>query len=86
MNSHFATPLVDEQGNWTNHTDLKNVSSDISPTGGQMARALGIALASKNTEALKHSLNQPIFLIKATKYRFVVSVMLLRLRAFFGKL
>jgi pyruvate/2-oxoglutarate/acetoin dehydrogenase E1 component/TPP-dependent pyruvate/acetoin dehydrogenase alpha subunit len=53
MNSHFATPLVDEQGNWTNHTDLKNVSSDISPTGGQMARALGIALASKKYRSSK---------------------------------
>ncbi len=47
MNSHFATPLVDANGEWLPHKDLKNVSSDISPTGGQMARALGIALASK---------------------------------------
>lgn len=47
MNSHFATPLVDENSDWTSHKDLKNVTSDISPTGGQMARALGIALASK---------------------------------------
>lgn len=47
MNSHFATPLIDKQGNWLNHTEMKNVSADISPTGGQMARALGLALASK---------------------------------------
>jgi pyruvate/2-oxoglutarate/acetoin dehydrogenase E1 component/TPP-dependent pyruvate/acetoin dehydrogenase alpha subunit len=47
MNAHFATPLVDKDGAWTNHTQLKNVSSDISPTAGQMARALGLALASK---------------------------------------
>ena len=47
MNSHFATTLIDENGNWTNHTNSKNVSADISPTGGQMARALGLALASK---------------------------------------
>jgi pyruvate/2-oxoglutarate/acetoin dehydrogenase E1 component/TPP-dependent pyruvate/acetoin dehydrogenase alpha subunit len=47
MNSHFATPLVDAQGEWTAHKNLKNVTSDISPTAGQMARALGIALASK---------------------------------------
>ena len=51
MNSHFATPLVDEDGNWTAHTSLKNVSSDISPTGGQMARALGIAVASQKYRA-----------------------------------
>jgi TPP-dependent pyruvate/acetoin dehydrogenase alpha subunit len=47
MNAHFATPLIDKEGEWTNHTQLKNVSSDISPTAGQMARALGLALASK---------------------------------------
>lgn len=48
MNAHFATPLIDDQGNWINHTNSYNVSSDISSTGGQMARALGLALASKH--------------------------------------
>ncbi len=47
MNSHFATPLMDRDGNWTEHKNLKNVSSDISCTAGQMARAVGLALASK---------------------------------------
>lgn len=54
MNSHFATPLVDKDGNWTNHIDTYNVSSDISPTGGQMARALGLAKASKFYRNNKH--------------------------------
>ncbi|MBK6572751.1 MAG: transketolase [Saprospiraceae bacterium] len=47
MNAHFATPLIDSEGNWTDHTKTYNVSSDVSSTGGQMARALGLALASK---------------------------------------
>jgi pyruvate/2-oxoglutarate/acetoin dehydrogenase E1 component/TPP-dependent pyruvate/acetoin dehydrogenase alpha subunit len=48
MNNHFATPLIDrDSGDWTNHTERYNVSSGISSTGGQMARALGIAFASK---------------------------------------
>lgn len=51
MNAHFATPLIDEDGNWLDHTATKNVSADISPTGGQMARALGLALASKKYRA-----------------------------------
>lgn len=51
MNSHFSTPLVDKQGNWLNHKDTKNVTADISPTAGQMARALGVALASKQYRA-----------------------------------
>ncbi|NRB62836.1 MAG: transketolase [Saprospiraceae bacterium] len=47
MNAHFATPFIDPQtGEWTNHTERINVSSDISCTGGQMARALGLAFAS----------------------------------------
>ena len=47
MNSHFATKFVDENGDWLPLSHLKNISSDIAPTGGQMPRALGLALASK---------------------------------------
>ena len=47
MNAHFATPLIDESGNWLDTRNKYNVSSDIAPTAGQMARALGLALASK---------------------------------------
>lgn len=47
MNNHFATRTIDDQGNWLDHTSRINISSDISPTAGQMARALGLALASK---------------------------------------
>ena len=52
MNNHFATPLIDQNDNWISHTDQYNVSSDISSTGGQMARALGLALASKKYRQL----------------------------------
>ena len=48
MNNHFATPLIDEEGNWLEHTKRINVTSDTSNTGGQMARSLGLALASKH--------------------------------------
>ncbi|MEO7047559.1 MAG: thiamine pyrophosphate-dependent enzyme [Ferruginibacter sp.] len=47
MNGHFATRMVDEEGNWLDLADLKNISSDIAPTAGQMPRALGLAFASK---------------------------------------
>ncbi len=47
MNNHFATPLIDENGAWTAHRNRLNISADISSTGGQMARALGLALASR---------------------------------------
>ncbi len=47
MSSHFATPFTDADGNWLPLSQLKNVTSDIAPTAGQMPRALGLALASK---------------------------------------
>lgn len=47
MNAHFATPMLDAAGQWLDLKQRYNVSSDISPTAGQMARALGLALASK---------------------------------------
>lgn len=47
MVGHFSTALVDEDGNWKNQTLQKNSVSDISTTGGQMARIMGLGLASK---------------------------------------
>ncbi len=47
MNCHFATQLLEEDGSWKDLTLIKNSSADISPTGGQMARLVGLALASK---------------------------------------
>ena len=47
MVSHFATRMVDDNGNWLDLANRKNISSDIAPTAGQMPRALGLAFASK---------------------------------------
>jgi len=47
MNAHFATKNVDAEGNWLPLAKMKNSSSDMAPTAGQMPRALGLALASK---------------------------------------
>jgi len=47
MNNHFATRSLDENGDWKNLTNQYNSSSDISPTGSQMPRLLGLAHASK---------------------------------------
>lgn len=47
MNCHFATRSLNEDGSWKDLTAIKNCSSDISPTGGQMARLVGLAYASK---------------------------------------
>jgi pyruvate/2-oxoglutarate/acetoin dehydrogenase E1 component/TPP-dependent pyruvate/acetoin dehydrogenase alpha subunit len=47
MSSHFATPTVDENGDWLPLVEMKNITADIAPTAGQMPRGLGLALASK---------------------------------------
>ena len=47
MNAHFATKFVDENGNWLDLVNKKNVSADVAPTSGQMPRGLGLAFASK---------------------------------------
>lgn len=47
MNCHFATRSINEDGSWKDLTVMKNCSSDIAPTGGQMARLVGLAYASK---------------------------------------
>ena len=60
MNGHFANRLLDDQGNWLPQTEMKNSSSDISPTAGQMPRLVGLAYASKlyrDNPALKEYTN-----------------------------
>ncbi|MDX5421001.1 MAG: transketolase [Hymenobacteraceae bacterium] len=47
MNGHFGTRLLDDEGKWKNLTEMKNSSSDISPTASQMPRLVGLAYASK---------------------------------------
>ena len=47
MNGHFASRTLNEDGSWKDLTAIKNCSADISPTGGQMARLVGLAYASK---------------------------------------
>jgi pyruvate/2-oxoglutarate/acetoin dehydrogenase E1 component/TPP-dependent pyruvate/acetoin dehydrogenase alpha subunit len=70
MVSHFATKNVDENGNWLDLANRKNVSSDMAPTASQMPRALGLAFASKcfrNTphlqryDTLSHNGNEVCF-------------------------
>ena len=47
MGGHFTTHSLDEDFKWKNLTEQYNSSSDISPTGAQMPRLLGLAQASK---------------------------------------
>jgi len=56
MNAHFASRYINPDGTWKNQTEMYNTSADVSPTGTQMPRAVGLAYASvvyRQSEELK---------------------------------
>ncbi len=56
MNAHFASRYLNPDGTWKNQIELYNTAADISPTGSQMPRAVGLAYASvlyRHLEELK---------------------------------
>src|SRR5512138_2632561 len=46
MNAHFASRSLNPDGSWADQTDCYNTSADVSPTGTQMPRSVGLAYAS----------------------------------------
>ncbi|HEY5984604.1 MAG TPA: thiamine pyrophosphate-dependent enzyme [Anaerolineales bacterium] len=56
MNAHFATHYINPDGSWVDQTAAFNTAADVSPTGTQMPRAVGLAYASvlyRKFDALK---------------------------------
>ncbi|GJM40794.1 MAG: transketolase [Ardenticatenaceae bacterium] len=47
MNAHFASRSLDENGRWRDLTQQYNSSADVSPTGSQMPRLVGLGYASR---------------------------------------
>lgn len=63
FNNHFTTSNLDENGEQKNLADKYNSAADISSTGGQMPRLLGLAQASKivrENPELKKQLNNNV--------------------------
>ena len=46
MNAHFANRYINPDGSWKNQTEIYNTAADVSPTGAQMPRTVGLAYAS----------------------------------------
>jgi pyruvate/2-oxoglutarate/acetoin dehydrogenase E1 component/TPP-dependent pyruvate/acetoin dehydrogenase alpha subunit len=46
MNGHFGSRYIKSDGSWRNQMEMYNVAEDVSPTGTQMPRAVGLAYAS----------------------------------------
>ncbi|WP_299289891.1 alpha-ketoacid dehydrogenase subunit alpha/beta [uncultured Mucilaginibacter sp.] len=70
MNSHFATRSMNEDGTWKNLVEMKNSSADISTTGGQMARLIGLAWASKLYRENKELAEMDSFSINGNEVAF----------------
>ena len=47
MNAHFASRTLDPDGAWRRVVEMHNSSADVSPTGSQMPRLVGLAYASR---------------------------------------
>jgi pyruvate/2-oxoglutarate/acetoin dehydrogenase E1 component/TPP-dependent pyruvate/acetoin dehydrogenase alpha subunit len=47
MNAHFGTRSLNSDGSWKDLADIYNSSPDVSPTGSQMPRLVGLAYASR---------------------------------------
>ncbi len=57
MNAHFATRSLNANGSWKNLMEMCNCSADVSPTGSQMPRLVGLGYAShlyRELDELKH--------------------------------
>lgn len=47
MNAHFASRNLNPDGTWKDLSQIYNISADVSPTGSQMPRMVGLAYASR---------------------------------------
>ncbi|MEI7848721.1 MAG: thiamine pyrophosphate-dependent enzyme [Chloroflexota bacterium] len=61
MNGHFASRFLNPDGSWRNQTEMHNIAADISPTAGQMPRAVGLAYASRLYRQIPELSNQSLF-------------------------
>ncbi len=60
MASHFATRFIDDDGKFLDLKERYNVTADISSTAGQVARGLGIALASSKFRDVPELADHPL--------------------------
>jgi pyruvate/2-oxoglutarate/acetoin dehydrogenase E1 component/TPP-dependent pyruvate/acetoin dehydrogenase alpha subunit len=70
MDAHFASRYINPDNTWKNQTEMYNTAADVSPTGTQMPRAVGLAYASvvyrksdelKNLVQFSHNGNEVTF-------------------------
>jgi len=67
MNCHFATRSLNPDGSWKVLKEQYNSSADVSPTGSQMPRLLGLAQASKVYRELGETLGENPFSVEGNE-------------------
>jgi pyruvate/2-oxoglutarate/acetoin dehydrogenase E1 component/TPP-dependent pyruvate/acetoin dehydrogenase alpha subunit len=70
MNAHFATRSLNPDGTWKNLLEIHNSASDISPTGAQMPRLVGLAYASRLYRELEELHRFPQFSDRGNEIAF----------------
>ena len=70
MQGHFSTHSLNEDGSWKNLMTQYNSSTDVSTTGGQMPRLLGLAQASKIYREVDVLKNKKTFSNKGNEIAF----------------
>ncbi len=71
FNNHFASRLLDDEGAWINQLQQNNSAADLSPTAGQVPRALGLALASKLYRNQKENGKTSLFSNQGNEVTFI---------------
>jgi len=71
MNAHFSSRNLYPNGAWYAQTKMYNTAADVSPTGTQMPRAVGLAYASVMYRQLKELHDQKDFSINGNEITFV---------------
>ncbi|HJS30087.1 MAG TPA: thiamine pyrophosphate-dependent enzyme, partial [Anaerolineales bacterium] len=61
MNAHFATRSLNDDGSWKNLLEIRNSAADLSPTGSQMPKLVGLAYASRLYRELDSLKDMPEF-------------------------
>ncbi|MCP4521305.1 MAG: transketolase [Cytophagales bacterium] len=70
MTGHFGTRSLNDDGSWKALAGLKNSTTDVSPTAGQMPRLVGLAYASKLYRENKHLENDKKFSLNGQEIAF----------------
>lgn len=67
MTGHFSSPMWSDQSGWLDQTKQFNSTSDVSSTGGQMPRLLGLAQASSFYRSQSDTIDSTLFSVKGNE-------------------